>query len=169
MPDAVKAEFAFTLEVRETVALSADHVVDPTVRHSLGADNGTLNATSTPAATKTSSDTIALAAGAGTLDLTAATGLKGGTVDFTGLKVQIVKLKTPPGNSASIVVERKDAATGYNLFGDDNNSDESVEVPPDTLMQFKYNDTLEDVGASNKDLRFTGTGTDQIEIQLVAG
>lgn len=169
MAASVSAQFNAGLEVTEVVAYGLDNVPDPSSVHSFGPDNATLTATSTPAVTKVFSDTIALAAGAGTLDLTSLAGPASTTVDFTGLKVQIVKLKTPASNSGSIIVEHKDAATGYNLFGDDNNSDESIEVPPGTVLIFIYNEALADVGANAKDLKFAGTGTDGMQIMLVAG
>ena len=169
MAHSVSAEFAMRCEVAETIALGLDNVADRAVTHTVGADEGTLNASSTPAVSQTFSDTIALAAGAGTLDLTSLAGPSSTTIDFTGLKVQLIKIKTPPTNAGSIIVEHKDGATGYNLFGDDNTSDESIEVPPGSVMEFKYNDKLEDVDATHKDLKFTGTGTDGMQMILVAG
>ena len=169
MAHSVSAQYEFTCEVNETVASGLDNVADRPIRHTLGADSGTLTASTTPAATQTFSDTIALAAGAGTLDLTSLAGPSSTTIDFTGLKVQLIKIKTPATNSGSIIIEHKDAVTGYNLFGDDNGSDESIEVPPDTVLQFKYNDKLEDVDGTHKDLKFTGTGTDGMQLMLTAG
>ena len=90
-------------------------------------------------------------------------------MNFDGLKVQLIKIKTPATNVGSIIIEHEDAVTGYNLFGDDNASDESLEVPPDSTMMFKYNDKLEDVDATHKDLKFTGTGTDGMQLMLTAG
>lgn len=169
MAHSVSLQYAFGCEVVETVASGLDNVTDKPITHSIGADIGTLNASSTPAVTETFSDTIALAAGAGTLDLTSLAGPSGTTIDFTGLKVQVIKIKTPATNAGSIIIEHEDAVTGYNLFGDDNGSDESIEVPPDTLLEFKYNDKLEDVDGTHKDLKFTGTGTDGMQLQLTAG
>lgn len=169
MAASATAAYKAGLEVTEVVAYGLDNFPDSSSVHSFGADSATLNATSTPAVTAVFSDTIALAAGAGTLDLTALAGPSGTTIDMTGLKVQILKVKTPSSNSGSIIIEHKDAATGYNLFGDDNNSDESIEVPPDTVLIFIYNEGLADVGAGDKDLTFTGTGTDGMQMMIVAG
>lgn len=169
MAHSVSAQYEFTCEVAETVASGLDNVADRAITHSLGADAGTLGASSTPAATQTFSDTIALTAGAAALDLQSLAGPSSTTINFTGLKVQLIKIKTPATNADSIIVEHKDGATGYNLFGDDNASDESIEVPPDSVMQFKYNDKLEDVDGTHKDVKFTGTGTDGMQLQLTAG
>lgn len=169
MAASVSAAYTLGMEVAEVLALGLDNVTDRAFTHTFGADTGTLNASSVPAVSKVFSDTIALAAGAGTLDLTALPGPASTTIDMTGLKVQLIKIKTPATNSGSIIVEHKDAATGYNLFGDDNNSDESIECPPDSTRIFLYNEGLADVGAGDKDLKFTGTGTDGMQIMLVAG
>ena len=170
MADTVSVEFALTCEVTRTLDVGLDNVAaNPPYKVSMGADNGVLNVSSTPAVTQEFSDNLALAAGAGALDLTSLAGPNGSTDDFTGLKVQVVKLKTPPSNTVSIIVEHKDGATGYNLFGDDNASDESIEVPPGTKLEFIYNDKLENVDGTHKDIKFTGNGTETINVMLVAG
>ena len=168
MAASVSLEYKMLCQVTETMALGLAHAGDVPTVHSLGSPGSTLVATSTPPATKVFSGTVTLSGGAGALDLTSLAGPQGTTVDFSGLKVQFVQLITP-NNTVSIIVEHKDGATGYNLFGDDNASDESVEVPPNSEQQFKYTDTLEEVDGTHKDVKFTGTGTETIGVILVAG
>lgn len=168
MAASVSAKYQMLCQVTETLALGLAHAADPPTVHSLGSPGSTLIATTTPPVTKVFSGTVTLSGGAGALDLTSLAGPQGTTVDFTGLKVQLIQLITP-NNTVSIIVEHKDGATGYNLFGNDNASDESIEVPPNSEMQFKYKDTLEAVDGTHKDVKFTGTGTETIGVILVAG
>lgn len=168
MPAAVKAKYAFTLTAEETFALSLDNVSDPTFVHTLGADSGTLDATTTPASTKAFSDTISLSAGAATLDLTSLAGPAGTTVDFTGLKVQLIKMSCPSTNTGGITADRG-PSNPYNLFGADNASAEQVEVPPGGIVMMYHDDESEDVDATHKSVQFAGTGTDSISVLLVAG
>lgn len=169
MAAAISAKYECKLNVDETLALGLDHVDDPETTHSLGNDNGTLTATTTPPATKTFSDRVTLSGGSGALDLTSLTGPMSTTIDFTGLKVQLVKLKCPDTNTGPVTVEKKDALTGYNLFGADNTTDEKISIVPGGVCELYYDDELEDVDATHKDITLTGTGTEPIDVQLVAG
>lgn len=164
----VEAKFELKLDVDETLELGQDHVTDPEVTDTLGTDDGTLNALSTPPATKRFSDQISLSTGSGSLDLTSLAGPLSTTVDFTGLKVQLVKLKCPSGNTAAIEVVTA-GANGYNLFGLTNATAEKVSIPPGGAAEFFCNDKLEDVDATHKGITLTGTGTESISVQLVAG
>lgn len=168
MAAAVEALYDFKLTVNETVAFALDHVTDPTVERKIDPGTGTLKAGTTPAATKTYDETITLAGGVGAIDLTSLTGPLATTTTFSGLKVQLVKLSCPSGNSAGITLDRA-AATPYNLFGADNASAEQVEILPGGAAMFYHDDEAEDVDATHKDVQLAGTGTDQIRVQLVAG
>lgn len=116
----VSATYDLKLSVAETVAVGLDHAADPTTPHELTEHRATLNGTTTPAVTKVFSGTVTLTAGQASLDLTSLTGPSSTTVDFTGLKVQLVKLACPTTNTAGITVDAKDGTTGYNLFGANN-------------------------------------------------
>jgi hypothetical protein len=165
----VDLKYKMVAEAQETLALGLDNVENPVVAHKLGDFAATLTASSTPAVTKVFSDTIALAAGTAAIDLAALAGPMSTTVDFTGLKVQIIQLACPTGNTGGITVAKTDVVTGYNLFGADNASAEQVEVLPGTRTQLFHRNTLEDVDATHKDITFTGTGTDTIQVLLAAG
>lgn len=170
MAAAVTAHWNMRLQVEETIALSEDLAqADPTYVHDIGGTRGTLNAASTPAVTKTFSDTINLVDDAATLDLTSLSGPAGTTVDFTDLKVHVVKLSCPSSNTAGITVDRG-AANAYNLFGADNASAEQVEVLPGATHMFYHgDDQTEGVDATHSDVQFAGTGTEAISVMLVAG
>lgn len=169
MAAAVKAKYALTLTVDETLALGLDNASDPTFTHTIGADAATLTSSTTPPVTKVYSDTINLSAGAATIDLQSMGGPVSSTIDFTGLKVQLVKLSCPSTNTAGITVDRG-AANPYNLFGEDNGSAEQVEILPGAgLVLFNGADQTEDVDATHSDVQLAGTGTETIKVILVAG
>jgi hypothetical protein len=170
MAAAVEATYAFTLNVRETIALALDNVTDPTIDRTIGANSATLNSGTTPAVTKTFDDTIALVAGAAVLDLTALTDAMGIAKTFTGLKIQLVKLHCPSTNTVGIVVSAKDDATGYCLFGvSAAELTYKVQVMPGATVMLYHDDESADVDATHKDLTFTGAGVETIQVQLVAG
>lgn len=169
MAGSVKVEWKQTYEATETLALGLDNVPGETAfPHSLGSPGGTLSATSTPPATKTFSDNVALVAGTKTLDLQALAGPAGTTVNFTGLKVQLIALRCPEGNTLPVLVQKGDA-NAYNLLGADNASAETFEVMPGDDILIKRHDTLEDVDATHSDIKFTGNGTETINVGLTAG
>lgn len=170
MAAAITARYDLLLEVDETLALSQDlSAAETTFQHKTTETTRGTRTTSSPVpVTKTFSDKLNLVAGALTLDLTALTGPSGTTVDFTGLKVQNLKLACPAANTAGITVDRG-AANPYNLFGEDNGSAEQVEILPGCSLEMAWNDNAEDVDATHSDVQFAGTGTEAIEIILVAG
>jgi hypothetical protein len=156
------------LVVAHTTPLSMDDADDPTVSRGFDDISGTLNASSTVPATKTYVDTISLTAGAATIDLTSLTGEGGRSVTFNGLKVQKVQISCPASNTAGITFD-VGASNGYNLFGADNASDESVEVMPGGAEQRYTPNNGEDVDSTHKQIDVTGTGTESFNIALVAG
>lgn len=170
MAAAITAHYDVKLEVDETLALSQDLAAGETTftHETTLTTRDTLNASSTPAVTKVFSDSLNLSGGAATLDLTALTGPASVTVDFTGLKVQLVKLACPTANTGGITVDRG-ATNAYNLFGEDNSSAEQVEILPGCSMLMFNNDKVADVSATVKNVQFAGTGTESIEVMLVAG
>jgi hypothetical protein len=169
MAHAVTAHYDMLLDVDETVAQSLDFAADEKITHKIDqSTRGTLNASTTPAASETSSDSINLSGGGGTLDLTDLTGPAGNAVTFDGLKVQLLKFACPSTNTAPILIEKGDS-NAYNLFGQDNGSSETIEVLPGGWYGIGHNGQSEEVDATHKNVKFTGTGTETIKVQLVAG
>jgi hypothetical protein len=164
----VEAAYNLKLQIDEVVALGEDHVTDPTVEHDIGAVSGTMDATTTPAATKAWSDTVALAAGVASLDLTALARPSLPNVDLTGLKVQIVKIACPAGNTTGIEIVTG-ATNGYNLFGATKATAEKVSILPGMKLEIFYDDELEDVDATHCEIDLSGTGTETVSIMLAAG
>ena len=169
MADTQTAKYDFGLTVEEVKDLGLDNVADPTITHTLGSHAATLTASTTPPVTKTYSDELALVAGAATIDLQALPSSESTTLDFTGLKVQLVKITAPSTNTAEVTFD-VGAANGYNLFGATNATDESVAVPPGGVQMFKYTDDLEDVDATHSDVDVSSSDVDAtFDIMLVAG
>lgn len=166
MADASSARFNLQLTVTETLDLQSDNFSDPDVGHTISGGVRTIDASSTVPATKTFSDKITLSAGAATIDLTALVRTPLAAVDFTGLKVQLVKFKAASANTAVVIVV-PGASNAYNLFGD---SDGQVTYPAEAESLNYWADQLADVSSTVKNVDLSSTDLDAIiEVELVAG
>lgn len=163
----VSASWELKLDVTDTLDVDLDLTSsDPRVLHSISGSSGTLTASTTPPATKVSSDTRALSAGADAIDLTAAPGRDGGTVAMTGLKVQLVKIACPSTNTAGVKFA-PGASNGYALFG---HAAGEVTVLPGCEMCFYWADQLADVAVGAKAIDVSSTDLDAAySIIIVAG
>jgi hypothetical protein len=164
----VSALYVMKLIATETPALGLDNADDVPFDHDIGVTNGTLTASSTVPATKAYSDDINLVAGQATIDLSNLGGPISSTVDFTGLKVQLVYITCPATNTGGITFD-VGSSNGYNLFGADSASNESVEVMPGGAVFAYHPNNAQDVGAADEEIDVTGTGTEAFSILLVAG
>ncbi len=155
------------LTVAEGLTFGEDFTSDPSRTHSLGDLSKTLNATSTPAAiSEVWSDQVALAAG--TVDLDLAALARGGglaALDLTGLKVQAVLIRNPTGNALISIAGA--TVNPYELLGVGVATE--LEVAPGGFALLYSPEGLGDVGASNKVVTITGTGTELFDIVIVAG
>jgi hypothetical protein len=124
----------------------------------------TLNAASTPPATKQAYFVKALATGAATIDLTALVGSNGAAVDLTGLKVQCLKLKNPATN-ANTIKAKFGTANPYNLAG----ADWAITLSPGQEFTFYGDDDTPDVAAGAKNIDLSGTLVQELEVGIVAG
>lgn len=124
----------------------------------------TLKADSTPPATTCALFQKALSSGAATIDLTSLTGTNGAAVDFTGLKVQIAKFANPATNANPITVTFG-ASNGYLLGG---TAWKAILSPGDEITFFK-NDTGPDVDSTHKTIDLAGTGSQALNVELIAG
>lgn len=122
------------------------------------------NATSTVTATKCAVDKLALTAGAATIDLTSLTGPNGAAVTFNGLKVIGCLFFAPTTNSGTSVTVAKGASNGYEL-----NSTHSYVIAEGYPLVHLFGARNGAVGGSAKTLDISGTGTDQLWFQLIAG
>lgn len=124
----------------------------------------TLNASSTPPVTKYSAFAQALTAGAATIDLTSLPDSAGnaGAVTFNGLKVQGYIFKNPSTHDVTLTAG---ASNGYDLHG----SGWSITIRPGEELQWRGNDGAGDVGSGAKTIDLAGTGTDTLDVELIAG
>lgn len=166
MAAAVSATYNCHLTVNETIALGLDDVSDPAVTHDIGDTKDTLTATSTVKATKAWSDTATLSAGAATIDLTSLANGNLPTVTFSGLKVKVVKIICPTGNTEPIVFA-VGAANPYDLFG---TASDRISVSPGNALVFYFADELENVDATHCEIDLSSADQDAAySIIIVAG
>lgn len=160
----VKATVNLNLTIQETVSDSYASSKDNTI--TLNGLNSTIvmDADSTPPVTKEAVFQKAMTAGAATIDLTALTGLNGASVTFTGLKVQSVKFRNKATNANDITIT-EGASNGYELLG----NGFTLILKPGQEAQFYLNDAAPDVGGSAKTIDISGTGTQVLEVAMVAG
>ncbi len=126
----------------------------------------TLNAGTTPAATKYVSMQKALSTGAASIDLTSLPDTAGnaGAVTFTGLKVLKAFLRNPSTNANSITVSFG-ASNPYNLFG----ASFVVVLAPGQSIKLHGNNATPTVGSGAKQIDLAGTGSQALDVILVAG
>jgi hypothetical protein len=159
---AVSLTYAGVAQVAETLASGVDGATSPTITHSAFDDTGTLNATSTPPATKCVVKIIPLVAGAATINLTTITGTNGLAQDSTGLKVQYFRVKNLGANTMTFTVG---ASNGYNLAG----AGFSVALEQNQWFVLYGNDATPDVAAADCTIDVAGTLVQTFELTLVTG
>lgn len=123
----------------------------------------TLNSGTTPAATKYSAFTKALSGGAGTIDLTSLSGsTPSETVSFSTLKVRAFKFQNPGSNAITVT---PGASNGLNLLG----ADFTLVIPAGGEVLMTLNAGSVTVDNTHKTLDLAGTGTDTLNVELIAG
>ena len=165
-----QVEFDFKLKVTETIALGIDSLTDQTYYPQIATD--TSSGTKTPSTqvpcTQQWQDSLSLTAGAATLDLTSLASGNLAAKDFTGLKVQFIKIRNRSANTAAVTIV--DGATnGYNIFGD---ASGSVTIPAGMTLMLGADTTegLQDVAAADKTIDFSSSDADAtVDIQIIAG
>lgn len=125
-----------------------------------------LTASTTPPATKYSAGQKALSSGSGTIDLTSLPDSDGvaARVDFTGLKVQLAKLRNPSTNANNITVT-EGASNGYELHG----NAFTMLLRPGEEVTWKGADGAPDVASGARTIDLSGTGSQVLEFEFVAG
>lgn len=126
--------------------------------------NLTLNATSTPPASLHAAFKQLLTAGAASLILTALVGTNGITVNGNGLKIRAVKFKAATSNVNPITV-KFGGANPYNLFG----SAWQVVLSPGQELTAYFADAAPVIGAGANQIDLAGTGTQELDCEIVIG
>lgn len=159
----VSVTYAATCTVVETLPNNTGSAPTATrqVTHTEYNESASLNSGSTPPATLVAEWLQALSGGAATVDLTALTGTNGATVDGTGLKPQVIRIKNLGANALTVATG---ASNGHNSFTAD-----GVVIPPSGHAMFFLNDGKEDIDATHKTFDLTGTTTQTSEWTIVLG
>jgi hypothetical protein len=160
----VTTTYASTVTTVETLETNvpAASAGDKTVTHNGFNSSAALNAGSTPPATKCAYFTQALTAGAATIDLTALTGTNGATVNGTGLKLQVLKIKNLGANTLTITTG---ASNGYAVAG----ADFSVALAQNQEFTFYGNDATPEIASDAKTIDLAGTSAQTSQVTIVMG
>lgn len=160
----VAVTYEAKVTVVETLPNNTGSAPDNTrkITHTNYNESATLNSTSTPPATLNAQWLQALTAGAATVNLTALTGTNGATIDGTGLKPQIIRIKNLGANTLTI---KKGAANGHNAF----TATDGFVVQPGGHVQIFTNDNTDDVDATHKNWDLSGTAAQTSEWTIVLG
>ncbi len=165
---ASSASLAMSLTVTEEIANNTDSLsaTARSVTHNAFNVSETLPRSASPAVPFTSTAFFkkALSSGAATIDLTSLTGTNGKTVDLTGLKVQAILLRNPSTNANPITVG-EGATNGYELAG----NAWSVQLKPGMSCMIYAAEQAPDVGSSAKTIDLAGTGSQALDVGIVAG
>jgi len=157
----VNGVYNFTDRVVETIETGIEFAANAQITHAPGTTL-TLNATSSPVATKFSGAEYALVAGAKTLDFTALTGIVT-TVDGSGLRPRVVSMRN---TGVADITIAKGASNGSDMFG----SAWTITLRPGEPLKRALSSTGPAVvSGTNKTVDLTGTGTDTLEFSITFG
>lgn len=168
---AVQMNLTMAMTAIETLAANVDGVnaSQRDITHSaFNVSPGTKNATSTPSVSDVSSDTVALVAGAKTIDFTNLPLVGGGTLNAStgSLKPVAVLISNPAANTGAITVA-KGATNGYTGFGA---SFSHVIQPGGSVCSYTAKHAnVTAVSGTNKTLDFSGTGTESFNLIIIFG
>jgi hypothetical protein len=159
---AISAEIRVQATVTETLT-GDDLVANTQIVHSGYDVSRTYSGTTTPDITKCSFQTVAMTAGAATIDMTALL-LNGVAVTLSGLEPRVIRATALTGNAGNITIA-KGASNGYDGMG----AAFSVTLEPGQSFMFEGTTTGNAVGGANKTLDLSGTLTDGVRFTTVAG
>jgi hypothetical protein len=162
----ISVDFALKLNTTETISTNVPFVAGTanTITQSGLTTSGTANGSSTPPVTLDAYFQKPLVAGAATIDLTALSGTNGATVNFNTKKVQFYKFRNPSTNAGAITVTFG-AANPYLLHG----SAFKMTLNPGDEVMARLPNTAPTVDATHKNIDISGTGTEALDVGLVAG
>lgn len=163
----VNANIALTLSVVESIAVDAAGFASTSknrVTYDRGSVAKTLSPTTTPPVTVHGVGIVTLSSGSGSLDLRALTGVNGVAVDLNGLKPRAILFENPTSNANPITIA-KGASNGYTGLG--SSATITLQVGQSALLDMADNATA--VSGTVKVLDITGTGSQVLKYQIVAG
>lgn len=161
---AVTLTYKSQMTAVETLTGNTDSAADANrrVTHAEFNESGTLNATSTPPVTTVANFVQALSGGAATIDLTSLTGTNGASVDMSGLKVQMIRMKNLGANTMSLTFG---ASNPYELLG----ADFKMTLNQNMWVSVYGNDSTPDVAGGAKEMDLAGTASQTCEFSITAG
>lgn len=168
MADTVSCTYNFALTVENTLDVSEDLIANPIVNMVFTTNavvKAIIDGSSTVPATTAWGKKQALSGGTATLDLEALARDNLPNLNLNGLRPQILFLFGSTANTAGISVAAG-ATNGHNILGA---SDGKVTILPGCLAMFFWNDKLDDVVGADSEVDLVGTGTETLEIIIVAG
>jgi hypothetical protein len=176
MADTISAAFSIALRVTHTIDVDVTGVTgevathftqidaDPSFDEIITGTSGTLNAGTTPAATKTWSGAFALSGGAKTHDFADLRSYSATEVDASGLEVILFKFINNGTNTMTIV---DGASNGYPILGDTSGS---ITIAAGGSFEFYTADGIAQVvDGTHKTIDISGTGVEEYAIQIVFG
>lgn len=161
----ISAAYTLGVTVTETLGTTEDPFIDTsddTAKFKLLLSN-TLNSGTTPDAEKVATMQVAMTAGAVTLDLTALTH-RAAAVSFSGKKARFIIFRNPATNANAITIV-EGGSNGNALLG----AGFSVTLEPGQAIGAYLADAAPTVGGSDKTLDITGTGSQALDVVMIAG
>jgi hypothetical protein len=155
----ISASLIFGATVTETLSSGVPAVTSPNLVHDAYNELVTLNATSTPPGTQVSNFLLTLTAGAATINLAALTGANT-TIDGTGLRVQLIRIKNLGSNSMAF---SNGASNGIALACG------TITVPAGGITQIYLNDASPDIAAADRTIDVAGTLVETAEVTIILG
>jgi hypothetical protein len=156
---AISTTYDFNITSRETLA-GTPGASNPLVNHNNYNESAVLNSSSTPPATKAAYFLLTLTAGAATINLAALTGANDATVDGTGLRVQLIRIKNLGANSMAF---SEGASNGIALACG------TITVPAGGITQILLNDASPDIASGDRTIDVAGTLVQTAEITIIMG
>jgi len=161
----VRVNYSVQCSVVETLETGIDglDIGDKAVTHNAFNSKENLGSASTVPVTKVASWTEVLSGGADDVQFDSLTGVNGATVDGTGLRVQVIKIKNKAGNDV-ITIAPKAATDDYLLLG----AAFTFKLLAGQEFTFFGNELAPEAGAGDA-ITITGTSSDEVEIIVVMG
>lgn len=167
MPATVSVLFNSGVTVTETATGDYVSSADNTITLNGMNDSATYTASTSVPVTKATAFRVTMSSGSGSIDLTALPGLTvNETIDCTGLKLQMLKVRNLSTNANSITVA-KGASNGYGLNAA--GTTWSIPISPGQSITFFGNDSSPDVASGARIMDVTGTLAQILEVTVVCG
>lgn len=158
----VQASFNISMTVEETLSSGVDGAENPIITHDGFDVTGIYSSTTTPDVEYCVVKTIALTAGAYTIDLSSMTGTNGAAVVGTGKKIRLLRITN---NGANAMTFAKGASNGHTGLG----SAFSATIPVGGTAAWILADGGVAIGSGDKTIDVSGTGTQTFSMTLVLG